>query len=208
MNAGKTMVVLGAGGFAAEVVEAAEQAGLVVTKLYDDDPSAHGRTVMGKPCVGGLAEFLAQEPAAYVFAIGNNQVRHKLAERLDAAGHVPVTVIHPGAVVSRTALVDAGAYVGAGAFVGPQVRVGRHAIVNVHVSVGHDAVIGVCAQLCPGVRVSGFARIGTGAFLGSNAVIAPGLAMGEWSKLGAASFAVRDIPANKLAVGVPARLAD
>lgn len=202
------IVVLGAGGFAAEVIEAAEQARLVVTKLYDDDPAALGRSVMGNPCVGSVAEFIQQAPAAYVFAIGNNQVRQKLSDRLDAAGHVPVSVIHPSAAVSRTAVVDAGAYVGAGAFVGPQVRVGRHAIVNVHVSIGHDAVIGDWAQLCPGVRVSGFVRIGAGVFLGSNAVIAPGLVMGDWAKLGASSFAVRNIPEGKLAVGVPARVTD
>lgn len=208
MTANNELVVLGAGGFAAEVIEAAEQAGLVVTRLYDDDSAALGRIVIGKPCVGSVAEFLQQAPATYVFAIGNNQARQKLSARLDAAGHVPISVIHPSASVSRTAVVEAGAYVGAGAFVGPKVRLGRHCIVNWHVSVGNDAQIGDWAQLCPGVRVSGFVRIGPGVFVGSNAVVAPGVSIGEWAKLGASSFAVRDVAAGKLAVGVPARVAE
>jgi sugar O-acyltransferase (sialic acid O-acetyltransferase NeuD family) len=208
MKTANELVILGAGGFAAEVIEAAELAGWTISRLYDDDVSAHGRLVLGKSCVGSMADFEQQAPSCYVFAIGNNKVRQNLAARLSAVGHDARAVIHPSAVVSPTASIGAGAYIGAGAFVGPLVKVGLHAIVNVGVSIGHNAVIGDCAQLCPGVRVSGFVRMGSGVFVGSNAVIAPGVVMGEWAKLGASSFAAKDVPAGKLAVGVPARVAD
>ena len=207
MNTMREISIIGAGGFAAEVLEAAELSGWVVRDLYDDDTEAHGREVMGKKCVGDIDKFIAQPPSHYIFAIGNNKVRHALAQRLDAAGHQAGRVIHPSADVSRTAVIHEGAYVGATSFVGPQVSVGQHAIVNVASSIGHDAVIGDFAQICPGVRISGFGQLGVGAFVGSNAVVAPGVTLGEWSKLGASSFACRDVPASKLAIGVPARIA-
>lgn len=197
--------MLGAGGFSAEVIEAAELAGLVVEGLYDDDPAAWERAVMGKSCLGTLSHFEKLSPAAYVFAIGSNAARHELAARMARAGHVAQPVVHPGAAVSRTARIGGGAYVAAGAFVGPQVHVGQHSIVNVGASIGHDAVIGDFAQVCPGARVSGFGVLGTGAFMGSNSVLGPHGAMGEWSKLGASSFANRVVEPHALAVGVPAK---
>lgn len=205
MSAAKEMVVLGAGGFAAEVIEAAELAGWIVTRLYDDDATARDRIVMGKKTVGTISEFESSEKAAYIFAIGRNDVRQRLESLLAKAGHEAVAVVHPGAAVSRTAVVSAGAYVAAGAFVGPQVRVGRHAIVNAGASVGHDVVLGDWSQVCPGARVSGFAVLGVGAFMGSNAVLGPHGVMGEWSKLGAGSFANRSVEAHALFVGVPAK---
>lgn len=205
MKGGKKIVVLGAGGFSAEVLEAAELAGWTVTALYDDDAAAKGRLVMGRPCLGPISDFERGAKGAYIMAIGNNEVRQRLDARLTNAGHEAIAVIDPRSAVSRTAVIGPGAYIGAGAFVGPQARIGRHAIVNVGASIGHDVVLGDWTQVCPGARVSGFAVLGEGAFMGSNAVLGPHGVMGEWSKLGAASFANRAVAARTLAVGVPAR---
>ncbi len=205
MKTEKSLVVIGAGGFSAEVVEAAELASWNVTALYDDDPAAKGRMVLGRPCLGPISDFELALPGAYVMAIGGNEVRQRIAARLALAGHRAVAVVDPRSAVSRTAAISAGAYIGAGAFVGPQVKIGQHVIVNVGVAVGHDASIGDFSQLCPGARVSGFGVLGEGAFMGSNAVLGPHGVMGEWSKLGAASFASRTVAARTLAVGVPAR---
>lgn len=81
-------------------------------------------------------------------------------------------------------MVSAGAKLGAGV------------IVNHHVSVGHDAVIGDFAQLCPGVRVSGGCQLGEGILMGSNAVAVPLKRIGDWATLGAGSTAFADVPAG------------
>ena len=206
MTMSKELVILGAGGFAAEVIEAAEIAGWVVTGLYDDAPDALGRKILGHTCLGTLVDFTRASKTSFVFAIGNNEVRQKVAAEMELHGHEPTTVIHPSAVVSRSAIVMPGAFVGATAFVGPQARIGRHVIVNVGSSIGHDAFVGDFSQLCPGARVSGLSVLEVGAFMGSNAVLGPGGRMEQWSKLGSSSFAPRLVPAHSLAVGVPARV--
>jgi sugar O-acyltransferase (sialic acid O-acetyltransferase NeuD family) len=206
MKTSKELVVLGAGGFAAEVIEAAELAGWVVTGLYDDTPEALGRRILGRTCLGTLAEFMRAPKTGFVFAIGNNEARQKLGAEIEWHGHESSAVIHPSAVVSRSAIIMPGAFVGATAFVGPQAKIGHHAIVNVGSSVGHDAVLGDFSQLCPGARVSGFSVLEVGAFMGSNAVLGPRGRMESWSKLGASSFVPRVVPAHSLAVGVPARV--
>jgi sugar O-acyltransferase (sialic acid O-acetyltransferase NeuD family) len=200
-----SVAVLGAGGFAAEIVEAAELAGWTISGLYDDDDTANGRIIMGRRCFGTSLDFEQGPKGFYVFAIGTNKVRKQLAVRLEAAGHAAIALVDPRANVSRSAEIGPGAYVGAGAFVGPQVKVGRHVIVNLGSSVAHDAVLGDWSQVCPGARVSGFGVLGEGAFMGSNAVLGPHGVMGAWARLGAASFASRAVTAGSLAVGVPAR---
>ena len=206
MNSPKYVAVLGAGGFAAEVIEAAELAGWTVSGLYDEDVTAQGRVVMGNTCSGKISDFENGPQAAYIFAIGNNEGRQRLTLSLAKRGHKAIILIHPEASVSRTALLGPGSYIAAGAFVGPQVKVGKHVIVNVGATIGHDAVLGDWTQICPGARVSGFAVLREGAFMGSNSVVGPHGVMEEWSKLGASSFAYRLVKARSLAVGVPARI--
>ncbi len=206
MKSHKYLAVLGAGGFAAEVIEAAELAGWTVSGLYADGAASQGRTVMGVKCLGEISDFVNGPKAAYFIAIGNNEARQRLNHSLTSGGHEAIVLIHPNSSVSRTAVLSPGVYIGAGAFVGPQVKMGQHAIVNVGASIGHDAILEDWTQVCPGARVSGFAVLRTGAFMGSNAVLGPRGVMEEWSKLCAASFAPHSVKVRSLAVGVPARI--
>lgn len=49
-------------------------------------------------------------------------------------------------------------------------------------------------------------RIGNGVYLGPNCVIQMGVTIGDGAVVGAMAFVNRDVPAWKIAVGVPARL--
>ncbi len=207
MNQSKELAVIGAGGFAGEVADVAWLLGWESIKLYDDNPALAGKNCAGYPCAGSIVDFEKQAPTSYVIGIGQNRVRQKLGNRLDAAGHSAVSIIHPYTAISPTATIGPGAFIGIGVFIGPQVTIGQHALFNVGSSVGHDARLGNWVQLCPGVRVSGFCAVGDGAFLGSNSVLSPKVDMGEWSLLAATSFAMKSIPANCLAGGNPARIA-
>lgn len=49
-------------------------------------------------------------------------------------------------------------------------------------------------------------RIGDGCFVGINAVILPGVTIGDRAMIGANSVVTKDVPANSMAAGVPARI--
>jgi acetyltransferase-like isoleucine patch superfamily enzyme len=51
-------------------------------------------------------------------------------------------------------------------------------------------------------------RILKGAAIGANATIIPGVQIGEGSLVAAGAIVTRDVPANKLAIGAPARIKD
>jgi acetyltransferase EpsM len=198
------LILIGASGFAREVLWVCSRAGLDVAGLCDDAPERQAGEWAGRPLLGSVEQAAARFGAGTRFhvAIGDNRARQRLAERALAAGWQPVAIVDPSAAVAPDAVIEPGAYVGIGSVVSSRAGVARFAIVNHHVTVGHDATVGPFAQLCPGVRVSGGCVLGEGTLLGSNAAILPGKRMGAWSVLGAGSVAMADIAQDARVVRV------
>jgi sugar O-acyltransferase (sialic acid O-acetyltransferase NeuD family) len=174
----------------------------------DDDPRKAGAILDGYPVLGTIAELareFAGEHVYYFCAIGKNQIRRDIANRVAQWNWQPATLIHPSAIVVPGVIVAAGAYVGPGAILCPRSVVGSHVILNTHVSVGHDARIGDFAQACPGVRISGGSVIEELAFLGSNASVGPGVTVGRGATIGANSFVCTKIRPGITAIGIPAQ---
>ncbi|MFN8708600.1 MAG: DapH/DapD/GlmU-related protein, partial [Planctomyces sp.] len=61
-------------------------------------------------------------------------------------------------------------------------------------------------HIAPGATVAGCVTIGENAMIGAGAVVLPRLTIGPNSIVGAGSIVTRDIPANKVAFGNPARI--
>ena len=72
------LAILGGGGYAAEVVDAALAAGWSVTGVYDDDPNLIGKKVSGIRCAGSIDDFWPSDAEYFVVAIGNNKIRKQL----------------------------------------------------------------------------------------------------------------------------------
>jgi sugar O-acyltransferase (sialic acid O-acetyltransferase NeuD family) len=205
------IIVFGAGGFGREAAALIDDLNAVADRwrmvgFVDDAPQLAGSTCIGFPVFGSLEDALrAAGPAPYfVVGVGTPRVRAALAERLEAEGARPATLVHPSVVVGPRVSIGAGAIVAAGAIIGPDASLGPHCLVNVAGGVGHGAVIGAATVVCPGARVSGDCRIGERVLVGSNAVIAPGRRVGDDSVVGALSFVVRHVPAATTVVGNPA----
>lgn len=109
---------------------------------------------------------------------------------------------------------------------GPRIHIGRGTFINTdfvaigggEISIGRDVLIGPSARLYtpnhaidPTERRDGFERnfpitIGDNVWLGGSVVICPGVTIGENSVVGAGSVVTKDIPANVIAAGNPARV--
>ena len=85
------------------------------------------------------------------------------------------------------------------------VRIRDFVILNLQCTVGHDAVIEDYAALMPSVNVSGEVSIGSGVYVGTGAQISNQVSIGEDTVVGAGAVVVKNLPANCMAVGVPAR---
>jgi sugar O-acyltransferase (sialic acid O-acetyltransferase NeuD family) len=140
-------------------------------------------------------------------AIGGSRGRDRveIQEALEAAGLVPMTVIHPTAFVAGDARIGAGSQVLAQAAVCVESVLGRACIVNTAATVDHECVLGDGVHVAPGAHLAGEVRVGDYALIGAGAVVLPRLHVGEEAIVGAGAVVTADVEAGAIVVGNPAR---
>lgn len=149
---------------------------------------------------------LMQKDTKVVVAIGDNLVRKKVVEQLHLPSNMYATVIHPAAVVSRTAQVGNGTVIMPNSVINANATIGMHCIINTAAIVEHDNEIGNYTHISPNATLTGNVTTGEGVHVGAAATVIPNMHLGSWSVIGAGSTAIESIPAFSKAVGSPARI--
>ena len=202
------LLILGAGGHAKVVAEAALAAGTASRIAFLDDRPLP--PLLGWPVLGRLDQALepsAQEqfPAAVV-AIGHSATRMRWIAQLQAAGYKLPLLIHPSAWISPSAQIGPGSVVFAQAAVQAQAVIGTGSILNTGCSVDHDAQLSDAVHVCPGARLAGEVQVGARSWIGIGASVIQQVRIGGDVTVGAGAAVVRDLPDGVTAVGVPARV--
>jgi sugar O-acyltransferase (sialic acid O-acetyltransferase NeuD family) len=210
------VLVIGAGGHGqvvADVLRAAARAGEPIEfgGYLDDrvaqDPSPSLSELRAGGSVLGPTSALSTIPHdCVVVAVGDNDTRARITERLRAAGERFTIARHPTAILSDRVCVGDGAMICAGVIACVGVSLGRGVILNTGCTVDHHSRIGDFAHIAPGVRIGGEVSIGERAFIGIGAIILPRVAIGRGSIVGAGAVVTRDVPPAVTVVGVPARV--
>jgi sugar O-acyltransferase (sialic acid O-acetyltransferase NeuD family) len=203
----RTLYVFGAGGHGKVVADAALAAGLfAVEGFLDDDPTRRGTVLLGVAVRGDLDAIEGRQGRVDVaLGVGSNRARLDLLERITAAGHRVVSVIHPAAFVASGVAVGSGTFVAPRAIVHTDARIGRACIVNSGAVVEHDCVLGDGVHVSPGAVLGGNVTLGAGSHVGLGSVVLPGLKVGAGAIVGAGAVVIEDVPAGATVVGVPAR---
>jgi len=116
------------------------------------------------------------------------------------------SLIDPTAVIAATAQAADGLYINACATVGAHVQLSEGVLINRNASIGHHSKLDRYVSVGPGVTVASDCRIGKGVMLGAGSVIAPATTIGENSVVTVGAVVAKDIPANCVAAGNPARI--
>ena len=199
------IVIVGNGGHASSVSEAASSQGFQVDCLLDTSEDTSG---------GEFAELLSAlkkidlSSTSLAMGLGTNHLRSMAFERIHSifpGVQFPV-IIHSSAWVSPTASLGQGAVVLAQASVGSGSTLGVGALINTGASLDHDSTLGDFASLGPGARTAGNTLIGPRTMLGLQAGVLQGLTIGEDTVVGAHSLVVEDIPPLSVAMGTPCRV--
>lgn len=209
------VIVIGASGFGREcldVLDAMVAAGADVEVLgvLDDGPSEANLARLaarGVAYLGTIADWLnhAATGTRYVLGIGSPSVRRTIVARLDAAGLIPFTAVHPSATFGASTTLAEGVVVCAGACVSNNVRLGRHVHVNPNATIGHDADLRDFVSINPAAVISGEVVVGSETLVGAAATVLQGLTVGERCVIGAGAVVTKSVPSDVVAVGVPAR---
>lgn len=208
----RSLVILGAGGFARETldvvdaVNAVSPAWDVLGFIVDAQYAQIGELVNEKPILGDFT-WLAEHPKVhYVCGVGAPDIRYHMIRQAKAVGGRPATLVHPTAVLTRWVKIGEGTIITAGCILTNQIVVGDHVHINLDCTIGHDAILDDFVTLAPGVHVSGNVQLNEGAYIGTGANIVEKRVIGAWSIIGAGSTVVKDVPPNTTAVGVPAQV--
>ena len=142
----------------------------------------------------------------FFIAIGNNDIRKKVFDKLAAQHLLPKNLVHPSAVVCRTAEISPyGVMIGAQAVVNPLARVGQGVILNTSCVVEHECVVDDFVHIGPGAVLCGNVQVGKCTFVGAGAVVRQGIIIGDNAMIGAGAVVIRDVPANTRVMGLPAK---
>lgn len=201
------LLILGAGSFAIDVLEAARAAGHYepVGFLVSDPEFLTEATHAGLP-VSDLAA-LPWNPGDVACIAGiTSPARRSFVAEMRRRGFAFARVVHPTAMVSSSATIGAGSFVGAGAILGAGTTLAEDVLVNRGANLGHDAAIGACATIGPGAVLAGCVSVGAGSVIGVGAVVSDHLSIGCHTMVAAGSVVVRPVGERVLVAGSPARV--
>jgi sugar O-acyltransferase (sialic acid O-acetyltransferase NeuD family) len=206
----RRLLIVGAGGFGREVLQWTRDTwpdhdGLLGGFLSDDPHRLDG-FVTGLRIVSTVRAYEKQPGDYLILGIGVAYSRRIVAELLAAKGANFVTLVHPTAVVARSARVGEGSIICPGAIVSDSVKIGAYVLVNYHASLGHDASAGDFAVLSPYATLGGNAHIENDVFLGLHASVGPGIRVEARTKVSANSCVLSNSPSDALVFGVPGRI--
>jgi len=204
------VVIWGASGHALVVADILRlQGGYEIVGLLDDlNPERHGRQIAGLPVLGGREQLDAlrrRKVTHLIFGFGDCTARLRLISVVKESGFAFATAVHPRAVVAADAEIGEGTVVVAGAVVNTGASVGAHAIINTCASVDHECVIGDAVHVGPGARLGGRVGVGDATWIGIGATVLDGRQIGARSMVGAGSVVTKDVDADVVVYGVPAR---
>lgn len=200
------VVVLGAGGHAKVVLEVLREQGRRVHGLVDADPTP--RQVLGVPVLGDdaiLPQLRTQGVTEAFVALGDNQLRLRLAAKLSALGFSMPPAVSSSSTVSRSAQLGQGALVAPRAVINAEASVGDQTIINTGAVVEHDCRIDAGAHLGPGAVLTGAVCVGEAAFVGAGATVIPGRRIGAGALVAAGACVTLDVADHARVAGVPAR---
>ncbi len=200
----------GYGGHAKVILDILHQQGRKVTALVDDNPSLKASLIHGVPVylAAEITNFTSTENSQWIVAIGNNQIRKKIALKLSKKGYRFTTAIHPSARIGLGVTIEPGTVVMANVVINPDTHIGSHVIVNTGAIIDHDCHIGNYSHISPGCNLCGLVSVGMGVFLGVGSSVSPLMEIGDGATCSAGSVVTKSLRADCFAQGCPAQIVE
>lgn len=198
------LIIIGSSGHAGVVIDAIckQDRGSEIRGLLDDFETPgkvkHGYRVLGK--IEHIRKI--KEPTRYFIAVGDNNGRSDVWDKVTLLNGEMVTVGHPLAIISGSQ-IERGVFVAAFGFVGNGSHVYEGAIINTHASLDHDCILGSMSHLAPGAVTGGHVTIGHHTLIGIGAMIRDRVTVGNNCVIGMGSVVTKDVPDNSIGWGNP-----
>ncbi|KEZ93757.1 NeuD/PglB/VioB family sugar acetyltransferase [Nonlabens ulvanivorans] len=144
---------------------------------------------------------------SYVYGLGGLNAKVIIENKFSDIGALLKQVIAPSSIIGEDKItLGIGIQIMSQACITTHVTIGDHCLINAGSRLLHDVVIGNNCDIAPAALILGRATIGNNCFIGASATILPDITIGDNATIGAGAVVTENIPANAVAVGVPARV--
>lgn len=206
------MIIIGAKGFAKEVLELVHRSNikketiaffdninLKENSLFNEFKILHSETE--------VENWTIKTDNNYVLGIGNPKIRQQLYNKFNNLDLKPITLISEFSTIGNfNNRIGIASIICAGVKITNDIEIGIGCLINLNVTIGHDCVIGDFVEICPGTNISGNCTIENNVFIGTGAILNPGVRIGTGAIIASGTVVINDIPPNVTAYGVPAKI--
>ena len=140
-----------------------------------------------------LNNFVLTNNSKYIISFSNHNLRIKIEDWMKNIGVKATNILHPNAIISKSATIGNGNYVAANTVISSKARIGNHNIINFNTTVGHDAFLNDHIIVNPGVRISGNVHIESRVLVGANSFIFQGKSIGQDTLIDALTYIDKDV---------------
>jgi len=205
------MIIVGAKGFAKELLEVCHQLGRTDDLVFFDNISTDlPEKLFGQfPILRSEAEvkaYFKNISKDFALGLGKPKLREQMCTQFENWGGTLNSVISPQAVIANFGLqIEPGATILSYASISGTATIGKGLLMYTNAIVTHDCFLGDFVELSPGATILGACEIGDSTHVGANATILPNLIVGKDVVVGAGAVVTKNIADNQMVKGVPAK---
>ena len=206
------MLVIGARGFAKEILEIIQDLNdLKDTAFYDDINDDVKGFLFNEFLIikneKDVRFFFENKSKKFTIGIGNPLLRRKLSQKFTDLGGDYTSTISPYCKIgSHDVIIGVGTNILSNVIISNSVKIGVGCILYYNVTITHDCNVGDFVEISPGAILLGRVEIGDFSHIGSGAIILPNIIIGKNVIVGAGALVSKNIPDDCVVAGVPAKI--
>jgi sugar O-acyltransferase (sialic acid O-acetyltransferase NeuD family) len=205
------MIIVGAKGFAKELLEVAHQLGRTENLVCFDDKSTdlpeqfYGQFPILRTELE-VKKYFSRTSKHFALGLGNPKLRNQMNSLFEGWGGQLTSLISPKASIGNFGVqLGEGATILSNATITGSVTVGRGLLMYPNAVLTHDCRLGNFVELSPGATVLGNCSVGSYTHIGANATILPNIVIGENVVVGAGAVVPKSVMDNQRVKGMPAK---
>ena len=206
----KEIYILGVGNNTSVYIDLVESCGYLPIGLFHYNNDRTGGELLGVPIIDCNDNLLKQDLTGKNFALsmGDNKLRASLALQIRSKGGIIPTLIHPTAVVSKYAIISESVVIHANAVIQAGASIGQNCVISYNASITHTSTISKNCYLAAYAHIGAYTNVQENVLIGQGAITISGKVdyIGQNVIIGAGSVVTKNIEANCIVAGSPARV--
>ena len=161
--------------------------------------------ILGANVVGSFKNFLKKKKNFTYLAVGNNEDRKKIYNKLKKKKINMPNLISNTSTISKFIKIGNANFVNKKSFIGTNVTLGNNNIINSESVIEHETIIKNHTHIGPRCVIGGRSKIGSNVFLGLGSKVLHRIKICDNCTIGAGTIVNKDIEYPGVYVGAPAR---